>query len=584
MPHRKQNSFARRLRVNIHLLFRRLHIPSARFLDLIAIIVGYLTALGAFIFIEGIHYLEHHSRTFLGSLENPWIFPLVPAAGGLACGLMVYFFAREARGHGIPEVIYAVLMKGGLIRARVAVAKLFATVFSLGTLGSAGQEGPIVQIGSSVGSALGQALRLGSHSVKTLVGCGAAAGIAATFNAPIGGVVFALEVILGTFSPNVFTPIVVASVVSAVTFHSISGSDKTFLLNIHYSESLLEVFGFVAVGVFCGILAVIFVRSLDLFEKAFLSLKLPEYVKPAIGGLLVGLIMVFYSQIGGNSYSLVEDLVNQKEFALSLLVLLLALKLLATSCTLGSGGSGGVFAPSLVMGGLVGAWVHGVLSHQFPTSPVGIYVMVGMAAFVSGTTHGPIAAVLVLCEMTGHYDVILPLLAGCIVASIVARSLMGLSVYTIKLHQRGIILKDGHDVDVLKTYHVEDVMETGVEEVPYSLPLYEVLPILHDSPHEYVLVRDQDHRLAGVLSYFELTPFILEDHLNETAADAMHRTLDFVRDQDPVLKAYEKFLIKETSYLVVLNSNDSYVGLVFKKDIVRSYQKALHQKSLAMDA
>ena len=552
-------------------------------MDLLAIIVGYLTALGAFVFIEGIHTLEHFSRSFLQGLENPWAFPLIPTAGGLACGLIVYFFAREARGHGIPEVIYAVLMKGGIIRARVAVAKLFATVFSLGSLGSAGQEGPIVQIGSSVGSALGQALRMSSHSVKTLVGCGAAAGIAATFNAPIGGVVFALEVILGTFSPSVFTPIVVASVVSAVTFHSISGSDKTFLLNIQYTENILEVFGFVAVGVFCGILAVIFIRSLDLVERAFASLRVPDFFKPALGGLMVGLIMVFYSQVGGNSYSLVEDLVNQKEFALSLLVLLLALKLLATSCTLGSGGSGGVFAPSLVMGGLVGAWVHGILAVQFPTSPVGIYVMVGMAAFVSGTTHGPIAAVLVLCEMTGHYDVILPLLAGCIVASIVARSLMGLSIYTIKLHQRGIILKDGHDVDVLKTYHVEDVMVTSVDEVPFNTPLYEVLPILQDSRHDYVMVRDQDHRLIGVISYFELTPFILEDHLNQTAAEAMHRTLDFVRDSDPVLKAYEKFLIKETTYLVVLNSKDSYVGLVFKKDLVRSYQKALHQKSLAMD-
>ena len=568
------------IRVNIHLAFRKLKIPSLYFLDLLAILVGYTTALGAFVFISGIEFLEHQSRYLLNHLENPWLFPAIPALGGLCCGLIVYWFAREARGHGIPEVIFSVLMKGGMIRARVALAKLWATVCSLGTLGSAGQEGPIVQIGSAIGSSVGQSLRLRPDSIKILVGCGAAAGIAATFNAPIGGVIFALEVILGTFAPNVFTPIVIASVISAVTFHQIHGSSKTFLLKVHYTESIPETLGFALVGILCGIFAVIFIRSLDRFEKVFEKIACPVYLKPAIGGLLVGILIVLYQEIGGNSYQLVEALVAEHSYPLLLLVAFVFLKILATSLTLGSGGSGGVFAPSLVLGALVGAITHSLLANFYPVSSAGIYVMVGMAAFVSGTTHGPIAAILVLCEMTGHYLFILPLMAACISATIISRSLFEHSIYTIKLFQRGIFLKDGHDVDVLKTYHVKDLMEEDLEEVLLNTPLYEVIPIVHKSEHGYVLVRDASEDVVGVISYYNLTPFILDDTLDHFAEEAMHVPSDFIHQDDTISVAYDMFSMKESGYLMVLDKREHFVGILFRKDVKRSYQKALHQKSL----
>jgi len=570
----------RMIRVNIHLALRRLKIPSSYFLDVLAILIGYFTALGAYIFIKGIQFLESYARALLIQMENPWFFPLIPAFGGLLCGLIVYCFAKEAKGPGISEVIYAVLMKGGLIRARVAFAKLCSTVCSLGTLASAGQEGPIVQIGSAIGSSVGQSLRLKPASIKTLIGCGAAAGIAATFNAPIGGVIFSLEVILGTFSPNVFSPIVIASVISAVTFHQIHGADKTFLLNVQYTETVMETLGFAMVGIFCGVIAVIFIRILDRTEKFFERITCPVYLKPAIGGFLVGLIILFYQQVGGSSYELVESLVSEHSFGFFLLLAFLVLKILATSITLGSGGSGGVFAPSLVMGALVGAIIHGALSQSYEVSSVGIYVMVGMAAFVSGTTHGSIASILILCEMTGHYLYILPLMAGCVTATIVSRSLFEHSIYTIKLFQRGIFLKDGHDVDVLKTYHVEDLMETDVEEVLLNTPLFEVIPIVHDSEHGFVLVRDASEDVVGVISYYNLTPFILEDTLDHFAEEAMHVTKDFIHEDDMISVAYDMFSMKETEYLLVRDQRENYAGILFKKDVKRSYQKALHQKSL----
>ena len=217
-------------------------------------------------------------------------------------------------------------------------------------------------------------------------------------------------------------------------------------------------------------------------------------------------------------------------------------------------------------------------------SSVGIYVMVGMAAFVSGTTHGPFAAILILCEMTGNYTVILPLLAACVTSIVVARSISELSAYSIPLKNLGIHLRDGHDLDVLKTYQVKDLMETEILSVSYNEKVRDVLSILHDSPHDHVLVRNEEGEIEGVISFYHLTPVILKqsDGLDKTARETMHVTSNFVHAKDAVLIAYDLFLMKETSYLLVLDEQDRFVGIVFKADIMRSYRKALHQKSLAM--
>ena len=495
---------SRRLKARFLIFFRKLKLSHNNFLALMAVVVGYLTALGAWVFIQGIHTLENFSLSLIENLPSPWLFPLIPAIGMVLCSQVIYWFAREAKGHGVPEVIYSILVQNGIMRTRIAFAKLCATILCLGTLGSAGREGPIVLIGSAIGSGLGQFFELPRTAVKVLVGCGAAAGIAATFNAPIGGVVFALEVIMHTFAPKIFTPIIIASVVSAVTFHSISGSHYSFHFTFHYQELPLEIFGFILIGILCGVMATCFTYSWHRMDKFFENLKLPSYVKAFSGGLFVGLVLVFYRELGGNAYGLINTLASGTgNYLITTLIILLLLKLLATIVTISCGGSGGIFAPSLVMGAIVGALVHSIINPFFPISEVSVYVIIGMAAFVSGSTHGPVAVILVLCEMSNNYELMLPLMAGCIVATIIARKLSSVNIYTIKLQDRGIYLKDGHDLDVLKTYHVCDLMEVKLPVVDIETPLHEAFSKLQETHHSYCLVKNKESIVVGLISYNE---------------------------------------------------------------------------------
>ena len=581
----KKNSFLRRVRISIHLVFRRLRIPNTHFLDLLAIIVGVVTALVAFLFLEGIDLMRWGVGQLHHLVSDSTIFLVVPTFGGLLCGCTSFLLSPKAKGQGIPFVIYAVLVKSGLIELRHSLSRMLATIFTLGTMGSAGTEGPVVYFGSSVGSGFAQSLRLSPHNMKIMVGCGAAAGIAATFQAPIGGVLFALEAILHSFSPAVFSPIIIASVVSAVSFHSITEYHNSYLANLIYEQQAFEVFCFVLVGCVCGLIAVGFIKLFSNFEGWFKSLSVHPIFKPTMGGFLTGCVLWLAPQMEGNSYQLVEGLVRGDSFIWQALIIFLILKMLATCFTLSSGGAGGLFAPSLVLGAIIGALAHTYLESFLPQiSPIGIYVMVGMAAFVSGTTHGPFAAILILCEMTGNYTVILPLLAGCVTSIVVARSISEHSVYSIPLKNLGIHLKDGHDLDVLKTYQVKDLMETEILSVSYDETVRNVLSILHDSPHDHVLVRNEQNDIEGVISFYHLTPVILKQAsgLDRTARETMHITSNFVYADDAVLIAYDLFLMKETSYLLVTDKRDRFVGIVFKADIMRSYRKALHQKSLAM--
>ena len=585
MSFNKKNSIFRRLRITTHLIFRRFRIPNSHFLDLLAIFVGIVSALVAFLFLESIELIRF-GVSQLHSLVNESLFlVLIPSMGGLLCGLTIFLFSANAQGQGIPYVIYAVLVKSGLLDLKNSICRMLATIFTLGTMGSAGTEGPVVYFGSAVGSGFGQSLKLSPHNMKIMVGCGAAAGIAATFQAPIGGVLFALEAILHSFSPSIFSPIIIASVVSAVTFKTIAGDHNNYLADLVYEQQAWEVFGFVIVGVICGLVAVGFVKLLSRFNTWFNSISIHPVLRPALGGFLTGCILLKIPEVEGNSYELVVNLVSGNSLIWQSLLLFLLLKILATCFTLGSGGFGGIFAPSLVFGAIIGAITHMVLSVFFPQiSSAGIYVMVGMASFVSGTTHGPFAAILILCEMTGNYTVILPLLAGCVSSIVVARSIYELSAYSAPLVNLGIHLRDGHDLDVLKTYKVRDLMEENILSVNHDLQVREVLKILHNSPHDHVLVRNEEDMIEGVISYYYLTPFLLNqtDGLSKTARETMHITKNFVYATDAVIVAYDLFLIKESSYLLVRDEHDCFLGIVFKADIMRSYRKALHQKSLAM--
>jgi chloride channel protein, CIC family len=361
------------------------------------------------------------------------------AIGGIVAAWIASTFAPEAKGHGVPEVMEAVALRGGKMRPRVIAIKALASATSIGFGGSCGREGPIVQIGSTIGSTIGQLLRAPAPVVRTLVACGAAAGISATFNAPIGGVFFAAEVILGEFAPRSFAAIVVASVLSAVIGRAFLGNHPSFNAGAFTLASPLELVFYAILGLIAAVWATWFVRLLYVIEDGFEFVKLPPWIKGGIGFALVGVIGIWLPQVFGVGYVSMQAMLDQHIGAPQALVLAFA-KPVATSLTLGSGGSGGVFAPSLFTGAFLGDAFGSLVHGAFPawTAPAAAYGLVGMAAVFAAAAEAPMTAILIVFEMSNDYLIMLPLMVCVVIATLVGRKLLGSTVYEMKLTRRGI--------------------------------------------------------------------------------------------------------------------------------------------------
>jgi CIC family chloride channel protein len=425
-----------------------LKVNETQVLLLSRLVIGVGAGLGAVAFrelISGFTFLFFDLlRPALARLLGPYAVILLPAIGGLVFGPLIYVFAREAKGHGVPEVMLAVAQQGGRIRPVVAAVKSVASAICIGSGGSVGREGPIVQIGSALGSTWGQLFRMSESRMRTLVACGAAGGIAATFNAPIAGVFFALEVILGDFSTRAFGIVVIASVTAAVVGRSVFGNVPAFPVPASQGVQVGEFPFYLVLGLLGALAGVALTRTLYWCEDRFDALTLPEYLKPVLGGLLLGALGFFLPQVFGVGYPAMSAALAGR-YALGLLALLVVAKMLAVSLTIGSGGSGGVFAPSLFIGAMLGEaygdFLHGVIPGI--VAHASTYGLVGMAAVFAGAARAPITAIIILFELTGDYAVILPLMIVVVLSTILADVVSKETIYTLKLKRRGIELRTG---------------------------------------------------------------------------------------------------------------------------------------------
>lgn len=559
-------------------------------MTVLAVLVGLLGGFGAVGFRYLLNFVQLLSYGSAGNLIEltgamPWYHKIfIPALGGLVVGPLVYLFAREAKGHGVPEVMESVVLRSGIIRKRVVIVKTMASAISIGTGGSVGREGPIVQIGSAIGSVVGQVLKVSADRVRTLVGCGAAAGIAATFNAPIAGTMFALEIILGDFGLATFSPIVISSVVSTAISRFFLGDTPAFIVPAHQLVSAWELLLYALLGFFCAFVAVTFSKTLYFAEDAFGKLEIPEYLKAAFGGLILGTIALQYPHVLGVGYFAMDMALTQK-LTLWILLILIVVKIIATSITVGSGGSGGIFAPSLFLGCMAGGF-FGTIAHQlFPniTASPGAYSIVGMAAVVSGTTHGPLSAILILFEMTGDYKIILPLMIACIISTLASGRLMRESIYTLKLARRGINIRAGKEVNILKAIPVKDVMSTRVETVSEDLSLGVLAEKIAKSKNNSFPVVNDAGKLSGILSFFDYRDVIYDDDLKDLiiAKDLATTEVITIPEGDNLYTALERIGQKDFSTLPVVSNSDPtrLVGIISRRDIIGAYNKAVIKKS-----
>ena len=559
-----------------------------------ATLVGAGSGLGAVFFrwlIKTVQTLSYGQLS--GFLQNINYLHLliIPAIGGAIYGPLIYWFAREAKGHGVPEVMEAVALRGGRIRPRVAVIKSLASAICIGTGGSIGREGPIAQIGSALGSTLGQILHLSDERVRNLVACGAAGGIAATFNAPVAGSIFALEVILGRLEVTYFGAVVISSVTAVAVARFFQEGTFAFAVPQYALVSPWELILYAILGVLAAIGAVCFTRLLYASEDLWDHVPLPEFVKPIVGGLLLGTIGLLtfkaadgFPRVFGVGYGSIGETLFGR-LGIEVVLGLFIFKMLATVITLGAGGSGGIFAPSLFMGAMMGTVFGQIAQHLFPgiTAPAGAYAMVGMAAFFSGAAHAPVTAILILFEMTGDYRIILPLMLATVISTLVSRMLSRDSIYTLKLTRRGVRLEQGRDIDIMQGVRVGEAMSSDVEKIPLNLPLNQLAEkFSHTHNHAFAVV-DESGDLAGVVSIRDLEKALAKGPIDgRTVADiATTENLLTCLPDEPMWKALCTMGPRDVSQLPVLEKEGSgrLIGLLRRRDIIKAYNNAITKKA-----
>ncbi|MBN1213123.1 MAG: chloride channel protein [candidate division Zixibacteria bacterium] len=571
--------------------FEKLQLSETNSLIILSIFVGLATGFGALGFTELILYFNH---IFFGLTDQvltsavgraapdgyKYYLPLIPMIGGLLVGPIVFKFAREAKGHGVPEVMNAVARLGGIIRPRVAAAKAVASAICIGSGGSAGREGPIIQIGSAIGSTIGQMFRMSGDRVKILVGCGSAAGISAVFNAPLAGVLFAMEIILGDYAIRTFAPVLLSSVVASVVTRAFLGNNPAFQVPSYSLVSAWEIPLYIVMGFVIGVAAVLFTRTLDVFEDNFDKLSMPNWAKPALGGLLLGIIAIFFPQVLADGYQTI-GLTLLGDISLLLMVVLVFLKILATSLTLGSGNSGGIFAPSLFMGAVAGGSFGVVINYFFPevTATPGAYALVGMAAMVAGTTHAPITAIFIIYEMTLDYRIILPLMVTVVFSTLVARHLFPHSIYTAKLFKRGIDIRGGKDINVLRSHEVSEVMSGKFESILTNTTLAEIFNRITHSKETYFIVNDLSGRLKGVISFQDIRNLLSQHELDYLviAQDLVEPETVVLNDDDTLETAYSIFGQRDFGLIPVVRRRepDRVIGVIRREKLVDYYNKRL---------
>jgi CIC family chloride channel protein len=551
----------------------------------LALLVGVGAGLGAI----GFRYLilgftelfaGHSDPSDLGHFANPhvpflgpFVVLVAPVLGGLLYGPLVYRFAPEARGHGVPEVMLAVHSNEGRIRGRVPVVKSLASALCIGAGGSVGREGPIVQIGSAIGSGLAQLARLAGQETRLLVACGAAGGIGATFNAPIAGVFFALELILRDFQARSFGVVVLSSVVATAVGRIAFGSEAFLTLPAFRLHTAVEYPLYVLLGFAAALVGIAFIRVLygseDLADRLWHG---PAWLRPAAGGLLLGCVLLVLPEMYGVGYPVLENAIGGR-YALAFLLALLAGKIVATSLTMAIGGSGGVFAPSLFIGAMLGS-AFGLAAHGLlpgATASAGAYGLVGMAAVFAAAGRAPITAVLIVFELTGDYSIILPLMLAVVVATAVSRGLCQDSIYTLKLRRRGIDIERPLASRALEGLTVGDAMSPPLAPLAAEMPVAEAAAALLRSGRGALPVADEEGRLLGVL-----TARSLEREADDppAAVAALAEEVPGLHADQPLAFAIDWLDGGDREGLPILAAGDvAVIGWLDHRDLLRAYTR-----------
>ena len=555
-------------------------------------VTGLLTGLAAVLLIRLIELVQTlfwgsgHDVLAAAEAVSPTHRMVALTAGGAVVGLLLLLFRERIQDRGTAGVIEAVSRGKGYLSSRTLAAEIPAVIFTVGSGGSLGREGSLLRMGATLGSLLGRRAHLVGNRLNVLVGCGFASGIAAAYNAPIGGALFALEVILGNFALENFGPIVVASAMGTVVSRLLISAQPAY----HPPAAAVMVSGWeighhLALGVVIGVGAVLFISTMKAARGFFARLPLPFWLKPVLGFALVGAIGIRFPQVFGNGFGAV-DLALRGAFPLGLLLVLPVVKAAATAITRGSGGAGGIFTPTLFLGAMVGSaygiWIHALFPET--SADPGAYALVGMGAMLAGTTQAPLTAILLIFELTGDFPIILPLMLACTTAIVTARLLGFESIYTQPLRERGVRLGGRLEELVMDRIRVDDLMRSSAPPLRESDPLTEIVRRLKDEGRKELFVVDDADRLRGSVTIGDLSEYLgsAEDMARTRAGQVMSRDLPVLQRDDRLSDAIGRWAHLSRDRLPVVDGKDTLrlVGELSSGDIFSLYnQEVLHRES-----
>ncbi|WP_159455148.1 chloride channel protein [Pseudobacteriovorax antillogorgiicola] len=514
---------------------------------------------------------------------------MIPTVCGILVAYITERFAPEAEGHGVPEIMNAVVSHDGVIKPKVGLVKFLCSTLSIGGGFSVGREGPTALIGATLGSCFGQVLRFNRKRMKLAVGCGTAAGIAATFNAPLAGTAFALELVVGNLSLVYLSPIIFSAMIATVITRSIAGNNHALFSEFKFIlQSPSEILLYCFLGAIVGLVGLAYTRTLYFLEDKASKLPFPRCLKGAMGGSIMGVTLLFIPEVAGpNTWPVIQSFVkitpSDFDRIMWLGLILVAFKILFTSLSLSLGASGGVFAPSLVIGGAVGGPFGILVNRLWPglADHPGGYALVAMGAIVAATTQAPMTAIFMIFELTNDYEIVLPLIMACGFSMAVHNHLQKGSIYTLKLLRKGINLQWGRDIGVLQSILVNEAMKRESDAIDVDASYSDIVSTMRNIPRRTLPVVDRKNTLLGVISSASL---MHQDHDAKgiTARDLMDPDAEVVTPDQSLYVAFETITDGDYSYLPVVESreNPRLLGGLYRQELLQLYQNQLNLRGI----
>jgi CIC family chloride channel protein len=574
----------------------------------IGALIGIVAGVGSIVFYAAIAFCTHlflglgagfvppspagEGITKIQPIARPWLIPVITMLGGLLCGLIVYTFAPEAEGHGTDAAIEAFHHYGGKIRSRIPPIKLLASAITIGSGGSAGREGPTAQIAAGFGSWLGDVLHLNEHDRRIAMASGVGAGIGSIFKAPLGGALLSGEILYKRdFETEALFPAFIASVVGFSIYCLWAGWTPVFGHGGHFSftnpQSLL---GFLVLGIMCGLVGLLYPRALYGLRDAFHSIHIPNYLKPAIGGLLVGLIGLAFPQALGMGYGYAQFAINGNFLILSarLMLTLVFVKMVTTALTIGSGGSGGVFGPGMVIGGFLGAaiWsaLHTIAPWMLGSMPPGAFVVVGMGAFFGGVGKAPLAVILMVAEMTGEYSLIVPAMLATMVAYIITGES---SIYESQLDTRldSPAHKDDYALPLLRSTTVRQALGPGLVTADPETSTTAMLKMLRENSAKSIPIME-NQSLVGLVTATDVARVPPDDTDIVRARQIMSRSIVYAYPDESLYDTWLRMTGRGLRQLPVVERGDTrkVVGIVTLTDIAQLLRQPILASSVSPES